>query len=197
MEAFFALRLGMAKAYDTMDWSFLIYITEVPSAENFISLVSAQCLSLSVLTRIMNASFYQQEASDRAAHSYHTYSSLEGDSFHYHQKETLAEKYTGMKPYRWAPTFSHLMFADNMFLFGEASQAMMVEIKHIFEIYSGQSRQKVNFAKSGIFFSANVPAAEPCNLAHSCSIYYWSLNRVSWRSPFLLAGMLSHPLTFS
>lgn len=61
----------------------------------------------------------------------------------------------GVKASRSGPQVSHLLFADDCILFGEATERGAVSLKQILHEYKGCSGQKVNYSKSTIFFSAN------------------------------------------
>lgn len=51
--------------------------------------------------------------------------------------------------------FSHLFFADDLFLFSEASEQSCSTIHNVFMNFCNISGQKVNMEKSKIFFSPN------------------------------------------
>lgn len=55
-----------------------------------------------------------------------------------------------------APTISHLLFADDSFLFFRATTEEARNIKNLLVSYEKYSGQSVNFQKSGVYFSANV-----------------------------------------
>lgn len=55
-----------------------------------------------------------------------------------------------------APSITHLLFADDSFLFFKAITEEAHSIKQILNSYELYSGQAVNFQKSGIFFSSNV-----------------------------------------
>lgn len=55
-----------------------------------------------------------------------------------------------------APTITHLLFADDSFLFFQASTDEALCVKQLLVSYERSSGQSVNFQKSGVFFSANV-----------------------------------------
>ncbi|KAK8703112.1 hypothetical protein V6N13_021441 [Hibiscus sabdariffa] len=52
---------------------------------------------------------------------------------------------------------NHLFFADDSILFGEASEEGVGNIKQLIAEYTNCSGQQVNFDKSLIYFSSNVP----------------------------------------
>jgi hypothetical protein len=65
-------------------------------------------------------------------------------------------EWQGIKMGRSGPTISHLMFADDLLLFGKANTAQMQCVKHILKQFCDLSGQKVNIEKSSIMFSKNV-----------------------------------------
>ena len=68
------------------------------------------------------------------------------------KRKKLAARYIGMNPTSRS-IFSHLIFANNSFLFDEASHSMMLEIKRIFDLYSCWLGQEVNFSKKSILLA--------------------------------------------
>lgn len=55
------------------------------------------------------------------------------------------------------PKLSHLFFADDIILIGEASREQVMETKRVLDKFCSASGQCINFQKSSVFFSANVP----------------------------------------
>lgn len=62
----------------------------------------------------------------------------------------------GCKISSGVPSVTHLLFADDIFLFFKANVMEAQSIKTLLDSYVQQSGQAINFSKSGIFFSANV-----------------------------------------
>ena len=61
-----------------------------------------------------------------------------------------------LKIARGGPELSHLFFADDMVLFGEASTKQMQVMLNCLNIFCNISGQKVNFSKSSLYVSRNV-----------------------------------------
>lgn len=55
-----------------------------------------------------------------------------------------------------APEITHLLFADDSFLFFRATREEATRVKDILNEYAENSGQSVNYSKSGVFFSSNV-----------------------------------------
>lgn len=65
-------------------------------------------------------------------------------------------KISGCQINSLAPSVTHLLFADDSFLFFKAKIEEAKEIVSMLQKYEEQSGQAINFLKSGIFFSSNV-----------------------------------------
>lgn len=64
-----------------------------------------------------------------------------------------------IKPGRTGPKISHLMFTDDLLLFGKATEANMECVKCTLDAFCNTSRQMVSLDKTIIFFSKNVSHA--------------------------------------
>ncbi|XP_024155813.1 uncharacterized protein LOC112163786 [Rosa chinensis] len=62
----------------------------------------------------------------------------------------------GIKICRRAPVLHHLLFADDSFLFAEATPVSCIQIKEVLEVYATASGQLINFGKSSVCFSRNL-----------------------------------------
>lgn len=62
----------------------------------------------------------------------------------------------GAKVCRRAPIVSHLLFADDCFLFFKATEQETLKMKKILATYEATLGQMINFNESEIFFSRNV-----------------------------------------
>ncbi|MCH86180.1 RNA-directed DNA polymerase (Reverse transcriptase) [Trifolium medium] len=61
-----------------------------------------------------------------------------------------------MRAGRNGPWISHLMFVDDLLIFGQATTETMTAVREVLDTFSAMSGHKVNYDKSSIFFSENV-----------------------------------------
>lgn len=72
------------------------------------------------------------------------------------RKAAYNGRLTGSQIHSQASAVTHLLFADDSFLFCKASMEEVMHLRSILQTYEMLSGQAINFQKSGIFFSANV-----------------------------------------
>lgn len=85
-----------------------------------------------------------------------------------------------MRVCQGSPFVTHLYFADDSIVFGEASIQVSQVVKRILETYEKASGQQVNFEKLVIFFSSNVEE-DMCN---------WIVNQLGVRRSFIMERYL-------
>ncbi|CAL2228907.1 unnamed protein product [Prunus armeniaca] len=73
-----------------------------------------------------------------------------------------------VKVARNGPAISHLFFADDLILFGEASIHQAKLMKHCLDLFCGASGQQVNFDKSRICCSPNTDSGIASTIANIC-----------------------------
>ncbi|KAL0425617.1 UNVERIFIED_CONTAM: putative mitochondrial protein [Sesamum radiatum] len=61
----------------------------------------------------------------------------------------------GIAVCRGAPSVSHLLFADDMLIFCQASLESSLTVREVIDTYRGASGQEINFSKSSVAFSRN------------------------------------------
>ncbi|XP_072997676.1 uncharacterized protein [Typha latifolia] len=76
----------------------------------------------------------------------------------------------GIKIARTAPPISHLMFADDLLLFGVANEKEATNIKASLDLYCTWSRQAINFEKSAIQFSSKTGADQKNIVLHKLMV---------------------------
>lgn len=65
-------------------------------------------------------------------------------------------QFTGIKINKNCPVISHLLFADDCFIFGKADVVEIRNLLDILDIFSASSGQTINYHKSGVYFSKKV-----------------------------------------
>lgn len=81
------------------------------------------------------------------------------------------ERVTGCKISPGAPAVTHLLFADDSFLFFKANETEAQNVKYLLNLYEQESGQAVNFQKSGIFFSSNVRRDKQSQIANIMGVH--------------------------
>nr|GMD54279.1 uncharacterized protein LOC109165997 [Ipomoea batatas] len=76
----------------------------------------------------------------------------------------------GITVARNAPPISHLLFADDCFLFLRANIVESQQIGLILDLYSVTSGQRINFDKSMVCFSANVSQQSRHEIVHTLGV---------------------------
>ena len=66
----------------------------------------------------------------------------------------------GVSISRYAPTISHLFFANDSLLFCQTKQEEVQVISEVLELYAMASSQCINLEKSSVFFSSNTTGAQ-------------------------------------
>jgi hypothetical protein len=75
-------------------------------------------------------------------------------------------RWNGIKAGRHGPVVSHLMFADDLLLFGEANERQMQCVMDTMETFCSMSGQEVSIEKTSILFSRNVGRSVRSRLVH-------------------------------
>ncbi|KAA3478618.1 reverse transcriptase [Gossypium australe] len=159
-KGFMAVKLDMSKAYDRVEWSYLQQVMlRIGFAEGWVSLVM-KCISTVSYTVNING--------NRGRLFYPTRGLRQGDPLSPYlflicseglsaliRQAVGAGTFRGVKASRRGPEISHLLFADDSLLFGEATKERAIFLKEILKQYEQSLGQCVNFNKSTIFFSWN------------------------------------------
>ncbi|KAM6541541.1 hypothetical protein CsatB_005988 [Cannabis sativa] len=128
------LNLDMSKAYDCIEWAFL------------------EAMRLKMGFNISWVALIMTSVSSVKYNVVHGLSTL---IQRFEQRQWIY----GCKIARGAPSVSHMLFADDSYLYCQASEeeaSRVMSLLHKFEVASGQ---KVNLAKSLIFFNNNIDAS--------------------------------------
>ncbi|XP_062103848.1 uncharacterized protein LOC133814961 [Humulus lupulus] len=159
-DGFMALKLDMIKAYDRVEWPFLsAVLAQMGFADRWIKLLEC-CLS-SVRYRVVCG---DKEIGPifpgrglRQGDPISPYLFLicaEGFSTLINQFENRGWLH-GCKVARGAPRVSHMFFADDSYLYCKANEVEAGNVLTLLDLFEKASGQRVNLAKSSVFFSSN------------------------------------------
>jgi hypothetical protein len=155
-----AIKLDMAKAYDRVEWNYLMAImSALGFPESWYSLVMKCISSVSFSVRV-NGVFSESFKPTRGIRQgdpmspYLFLLCAEGLSS---MVKSIGPAYVsrGVRVGRHAPWVSHLLFVDDCLIFTQASKRGADRITSILEDYNKGSGQLVNKIKSAVFFSQN------------------------------------------
>lgn len=156
-----ALKLDVSKAYDRVNWVYLkSRMIEMGFSEKWINwvMLCVTTVSYSICFNGSNVGHIVPRRGLRQGDPLSPYLFLlcvEGLS------NTITQaardgRITGSKVSPHAPAITHLLFADDSFLFFKADREEVLAVKSLLNAYECQSGQAINFQKLGIYFSANV-----------------------------------------
>ncbi|XP_030499797.2 uncharacterized protein LOC115715121 [Cannabis sativa] len=163
-KGYMALKLDMSKAYDRAEWGYLHAImARMGFADRWINLIM-QCVSSVRYTIVHSGRTIRPIAPTRGIRQGDPLSTylfiicVEGFSSLIQQSETNGSLRGIRVAHRPLP-ITHMLFADDSYLFCQATNEAantLLHILHFFEIASGQ---KVNASKSNVFFSPNTSSS--------------------------------------
>jgi hypothetical protein len=156
-----ALKIDISKAYDRVDWSYLFGVMEKMGFDTIWIRWMRMCVT--------NISYHVLVNDERIGPITPGRGLRQGDPLSPYLFILCAEGMTallkqaesngslhGIKVCRRAPSISHLLFADDSFLFFRANENETHMLKGILDIYANASGQLINMQKSEIYFSRNV-----------------------------------------
>jgi hypothetical protein len=158
---FMFLNLDVEKAFDKMEWVFILSIMEKlgfhPTWITWIKL----CISSSSFSIILNGSPYGHFSPERGLRQGDPLSlfffilGTEVLSRLLFREEAIGNL-KGLKISRNSTTIHHLLFADDLLIFGKATPKEAHSIHECLEKYCLWSEQSINSGKSSINFSKNI-----------------------------------------
>ncbi|XP_060965141.1 uncharacterized protein LOC133034132 [Cannabis sativa] len=156
------LKLDMEKAFDRVEWDFLLAILrKFNFPAKFINLIH-QCISSVTIRFNINGQVSDPILPSRGIRQGDPLSPYlfllcsEGLAAALRLQEQRGF-FRGISIARTAPSISHLLFADDTLLFTIASPSYCDALKEALTMYNLATGQRVNYSKSSILFSPNTP----------------------------------------
>jgi hypothetical protein len=172
------LKLDMEKAFDKMEWPFILSIMKKLGFHPiWISWIET-CISSSHFSILINGSSFGNFSPGRGLRQGDPVSPflfILGSEVlsHLLQREETLGNIRGMIIAKSNPAIHHLLFADDLLLFGKATISEACSIKLCLDKYCLWSGQTINASKSSIRFSKN---SNPTTTLNILSIFPYKVN---------------------
>ncbi|CAM8943972.1 unnamed protein product [Rhodiola kirilowii] len=170
-----SIKLDMSKAYDRIEWSFLEKMMQTLGFDaTWVRkiMMCVQSVTYRVKTNENISDLIKPSRGLRQGDPISPYLFLLCAEWLSYAMVKYQEKglIRGVKISRNAPIISHLMFADDCLLFVKAKSDAVRWLSQILRRYEAVSGQKVNFSKSEVVCSKNVPESFRNNIIHTMGI---------------------------
>ncbi|KAJ4755627.1 RNA-directed DNA polymerase (reverse transcriptase)-related family protein [Rhynchospora pubera] len=158
----FCLKADLSKAFDKLNWRFISLVMHTHSfPQDYIDWVMA-CVTSSRFSIVLNGStdgFIQPTRGVRQGCSLSPYLFILALDVFSRLLNFMVQKgeLKGVTIARGAPTLTTLLYADDLLIFGEASQAEVMKIQQLLNLFCGMSGQEIGTDKSRIWFSKHTP----------------------------------------
>lgn len=160
-KGFMLLKIDLEKAYDRLSWSFIQETIQLIGLEERWVNIIMTCITtprLAVLWNGAQLDWIKPERGIRQGDPMSPYMfvlCIERLS-HLIKEEAKRGNWKGIKLSRYGPELTHLLFADDMVLFADATEEQMRAMKSCLDRFEAVSGQRINLQKSQIYFSCNV-----------------------------------------
>ncbi|XP_060669154.1 uncharacterized protein LOC132800155 [Ziziphus jujuba] len=170
-----AFKFDMNKAYDWLNWEVLNEILLRFGFSGRVVSHLSQCFSNEKASILPNGSICGDVKVERglrqgdplSPYLYILFDEILSRMLH---KLEFGGKIHGVSLGRTGPSFSHLFFADEILIFCRANREEVREVARCLQNFCDWTRQTVNKAKSGCFFSRNVQGSVKANIKEVLNI---------------------------
>ena len=172
-----ALKLDMSKAYDRVEWKFLVAMMRRVGFGPKLVAVVLECISTPVFSIVINGKVGSVIKPGRGLRQgcplspYLFLLCAEGLSALIRGQERLG-LWRGFSCSLGAPVITHLLFADDSLLFCRADPRCFAALRTILDTYEKGSGQLVNLEKSAFCCSRNIPEGETTIISGMIGIPY-------------------------
>lgn len=149
----FIAKIDLEKAYDRIEWSFLNQLLAFLDFSHTITKLILHCISSAQLSLIWNGKVLP---SFQPSHGLRQGDPLSPYLFvlcmetlaHRIQQACTLQLWKPIKFCRTGPELSHVFYADDLLLMGEASEVQARTLKEVLVQFCRESGQRVNYSKS-------------------------------------------------
>jgi mannosylglycoprotein endo-beta-mannosidase len=157
----FAIKVDLAKAYDKISWEFIWRILvdiKLPDALINVIMHSVTSVMTNVKWNGTRTEFFKPQRGIRQGDPISPYLFVlcMDKLSHIIIKAVEDGRWNGIKAGRNGLMISHLMFADDLLLFGEATEAQMKCVLDSLNLFCAMSGQETSQEKTSVLFSNNV-----------------------------------------
>ncbi|EEC66671.1 hypothetical protein OsI_32959 [Oryza sativa Indica Group] len=174
-DGYAAIKLDMSKAYDRVEWPFLLHMLRRLGFDEKWNRLIMNCVTTVNYKIKVNGDYTEVIKPDRGLR--------QGDPLSPYLFVICAEAFSaaiqaaegskrlcGLRICRGAPILTHLFFADDSLLLLKATESVANEMKQIILDYERSSGQIVNRDKSVVMFSSNMDEEEKKVFSHTLGI---------------------------
>ncbi|XP_026397119.1 uncharacterized protein LOC113291845 [Papaver somniferum] len=188
-----ALNMDISKAYDRLEWKFLMNVLKKFGFSEKLCQLIHQCISTTQNEIMVNGSPSPSFKPTRGIRKgdplspYLFILAMEPFSRNMNHYE-VTKQLTGMKISRSAPKINHLLFADDCLLFCKANLDQTRKLLQLIEDFSSCSGQLINFHKSAIYFSKNMSPSSCQTVSGFLQVRQMNLNEEKYLGLLFFIG---------
>jgi ribonuclease HI len=163
-KGYFAVKVDLSKAYDKLSWEFIWRtLSEINIPQSMINVImhSVTSVETNVKWHGARSDYFRPQRGIRQGDPISPYLFVlcMDKLSHLIMHEVDKNRWKTLRAGRHGPLVSHLMFADDLLLFGEATSCQMNCLLEVLNKFCGMSGQEVSYEKTSILFSKNVDQA--------------------------------------